>query len=99
MGKYAPLASHGSACFYRPSQWREWGLVRPGPALSRPLCFCDKYGMEFSDYIIYVDESGDHSLTSINPQHPVFVLAFCIFEKRAYYETIVPAVQRLKFDF
>jgi len=55
--------------------------------------------MTFGDFIVYVDESGDHSLTSINPQNPVFVLAFCIFEKRPYYETIVPAVQRLKFDF
>ena len=55
--------------------------------------------MEFSDYIIYADESGDHSLTSINPQNPVFVLVFCIIEKRAYFETFVPAVQRLKFDF
>jgi hypothetical protein len=56
-------------------------------------------GMEFSDYVIYADESGDHSLVSINPQNPVFVLAFCIFEKRAYIETVVPMVQRLKFDF
>ncbi|WBJ99052.1 DUF3800 domain-containing protein [Methylocystis parvus] len=55
--------------------------------------------MNFSDYIAYVDESGDHSLTSINPQNPVFVLAFCIFEKRAYVETVVPLVQRLKFEF
>lgn len=55
--------------------------------------------MEFSDYVIYADESGDHSLVSINPQNPVFVLAFCIFEKQAYMDTIVPMVQRLKFDF
>ncbi len=55
--------------------------------------------MSFSDYIIYADESGDHSLVSINPQNPVFVLAFCIFEKRSYMETVVPMVQRLKFDF
>lgn len=55
--------------------------------------------MQFGDYIVYVDESGDHSLTSINPQNPVFVLVFCIFEKAAYYGTVVPAVQRLKFDF
>ena len=55
--------------------------------------------MTFGDYIVYVDESGDHSLTSINPQNPVFVLAFCIFEKAAYRERIVPAVQKLKFDF
>jgi hypothetical protein len=55
--------------------------------------------MSFSDYVVYVDESGDHSLTSINPQNPVFVLAFCVIQKAAYYNAIVPAVQRLKFDF
>jgi hypothetical protein len=55
--------------------------------------------MNFSDYVVYADESGDHSLTSINPQNPVFVLAFCIFEKRAYVDMVVPMVQRLKFDF
>lgn len=55
--------------------------------------------MTFSDYVVYIDESGDHSLTSITPHYPVFVLVFCVFEKRAYYETVVPAVQKLKFDF
>lgn len=55
--------------------------------------------MSFGDYIVYADESGDHSLTSINPQNPVFVLAFCIFRKEDYVRTVVPAVQKLKFDF
>lgn len=32
----------------------------------------------FSDYLIFVDESGDHGLTTINPENSVFVLAFCI---------------------
>jgi Protein of unknown function (DUF3800) len=54
---------------------------------------------EFSDYIVYVDDSGDHSLSSINPQNPVFVLVFCIFEKDVYRTSVVPAVQKLKFDF
>ena len=31
---------------------------------------------EFSDYIVYVDESGDHSLKSVNPEFPVFVNIF-----------------------
>jgi Protein of unknown function (DUF3800) len=53
----------------------------------------------FSDAIVYVDESGDHSLTSINPQNPIFVLAFCIVDKAAYRSGIVPEVQKLKFDF
>ena len=52
----------------------------------------------FSDYIVFVDESGDHSLEAINPQYPVFVLAFCILPRRAYVEQITPAVRGLKFD-
>jgi hypothetical protein len=52
---------------------------------------------EMSDYIVYVDESGDHSLTAINPEYPVFVLAFCIFHKRHYAEAVVPALTRFKF--
>jgi Protein of unknown function (DUF3800) len=55
--------------------------------------------MEFSDYIVYADESGDHSLTKIDPQHPVFVLAFCVVRKSTYIDDIVPAFQRLKFEF
>ena len=35
-------------------------------------------GGSHSDYIVYVDESGDHSLTSINPRYPLFVLSFCV---------------------
>lgn len=52
----------------------------------------------FSQYIVYVDESGDHSLQSIDAQYPVFVLAFCIFHKRYYSETIVPALEKFKFN-
>ena len=40
----------------------------------------------FSDYVVYVDESGDHSLASIDPDYPVFVLALCVFHKRHYSE-------------
>jgi Protein of unknown function (DUF3800) len=53
----------------------------------------------FSDYIVYADESGDHGLAHINPENPVFVLAFCIFNKFEYTEKIVPEVQKLKFRF
>lgn len=55
--------------------------------------------MPFGDYVVYVDESGDHSLTNVNPQFPVFVLAFCIFPIAEYIETVVPAIERLKFEF
>lgn len=52
----------------------------------------------FGKYIVYVDESGDHSLQSIDPNYPVFVLAFCVFHKRHYSEAIVPALEKLKFN-
>lgn len=53
--------------------------------------------MHFSDFIVFVDESGDHGMTSIDSNYPVFVLAFCIFEKETYANHCVPAVLRLKF--
>jgi len=53
----------------------------------------------FSDYVVYVDESGDHSLERIDPDYPVFVLALCVFHKRHYAEKIIPAVEKLKFNY
>lgn len=54
--------------------------------------------LPFGDYIVYVDESGDHSLVEIDPEYSVFVL-FCIFAKEDFILRIVPAVQKLKFDW
>ncbi|MBY0528925.1 MAG: DUF3800 domain-containing protein [Rhabdochlamydiaceae bacterium] len=51
----------------------------------------------YSDYIVYVDESGDHSLTSIDEQYPVFVLSFCVFEKTYYAHRVTAALRMLKF--
>ena len=51
----------------------------------------------FSDYIIYVDESGDHGLATVDPNYPVFVLAFCIFHKADYANIVVPAIKNFKF--
>lgn len=53
----------------------------------------------FSDYVAYVDESGDHGLENIDPEYPVFVLAFAVFHKRHYAEKIVPAIEKLKFNY
>jgi hypothetical protein len=53
----------------------------------------------FSDYVVYVDESGDHALASIDADYPVFVLALCVFHKRHYSEKIIPAVEKLKFNY
>lgn len=53
----------------------------------------------FSDFVVYVDESGDHSLEKIDPDYPVFVLAFGIFHKRHYAEKIVSAIEKFKFNY
>jgi hypothetical protein len=45
-----------------------------------------------------VDESGDHSLLSIDEHYPIFVLAFCVFHKRHYSEVLVPALEKFKFN-
>lgn len=52
---------------------------------------------EFSDFIVFADESGDHSLTAINPEYPIFVLALCLFSKEDYARDTAPSVLRLKF--
>lgn len=49
----------------------------------------------FSRHVVYVDESGDHSLQSIDQNYPIFVLAFCVFHKGYYGEVIVPALEAL----
>jgi hypothetical protein len=51
----------------------------------------------FGKYIVYVDESGDHGMTSIDQNYPIFVLAFCIFHKGHYAEKVVPALESFKF--
>lgn len=52
-----------------------------------------------SEYVVFVDESGDHSLESINADWPLFVLSFCIIPVEAYANDVTPAIRRLKFDF
>ncbi|RYZ73588.1 MAG: DUF3800 domain-containing protein [Proteobacteria bacterium] len=54
---------------------------------------------QFSDYIVFADESGDHGLTSIDAQFPVFTLAFCIVAKDDYQDSIVPAFHKFKFEY
>lgn len=56
------------------------------------------FDLAYSDYIVYVDESGDHSIASINPRYPLFVLSFCIIRKDTYAHVISPAFRMLKFS-
>lgn len=52
-----------------------------------------------SDYIVYLDESGDHSLDVIDRQYPIFVLSACVFRKADYSAVVVPSFLDLKFRF
>lgn len=53
----------------------------------------------FSDYLVFVDESGDHNLVTIDPQFPVFVLLFAVVPKEDYVNRVCPDLQRFKFSF
>jgi len=53
--------------------------------------------MGYSNYIIYVDESGDHSLKVIDPEYPLFVLTFCLVSKTDYRARIIPQVVDFKY--
>lgn len=53
----------------------------------------------YSDYIIYVDESGDHGLKKLDPSYPVFTLVFCIFKKHDYIHSLTPALSDLKLKY
>src|SRR5580765_8337587 len=51
----------------------------------------------FSDYIIFVDESGSPSMGGgIDPQYPLFVLAFLLMKKSDYAQVVCPAVSAFK---
>lgn len=57
-------------------------------------------GENFSDYIVYVDESGNLALgDKIDKEFPLFVLAFCIFKKTEYADVIVPELKKFKFRY
>ncbi|MEY4427810.1 MAG: hypothetical protein RLZZ182_499 [Pseudomonadota bacterium] len=79
------------------TQYALFENVEPIPV--EPVPPASAAGRGFSDYVVYVDESGDHSLVSINPDYPVFVLALCVMHKRHYSEKIIPAVEKLKFNY
>lgn len=69
----------------------------PNPKPKKPVEVSSEEERNFGKYIVYVDESGDHGMQSIDEQYPVFVLAFCVFHKTYYSEKVVPALEKFKF--
>jgi len=48
--------------------------------------------------ILFIDESGDHSLKIVDPQFPIFTLAGCIFEHAYYERYAVKQVEEFKLS-
>lgn len=54
---------------------------------------------KYSDYIVYVDESGDHDLTKINRDYPIFTLVFCVFKTDYYIHKLMPNFNVFKVKY
>ncbi len=52
-----------------------------------------------SEYIAFLDECGDHSLTKIDEDFPIFVLSLVVVKRRDYIQTILPAINKLKLRY
>lgn len=48
--------------------------------------------------ILFLDESGDHNLTTIDPQHPIFVLGGIVVEKEYAFGEMTDKVHAFKKD-
>lgn len=53
---------------------------------------------KFSSFVVYVDESGDHGMQTLDANYPIFVLALCVLHKRYDSEKVVPALHQFKFS-
>lgn len=54
---------------------------------------------DYGGYIFYADESGDHSLISVDSNYPAFSLSLCAFQKAAYCKVIIPQFLSFKFRY
>jgi len=51
------------------------------------------------NYVMFVDESGDHNLKAIDNERPLFCLTGCVFERRYYQNVVRPRFDALKCEF
>jgi hypothetical protein len=49
--------------------------------------------------VMFLDESGDHSLDKIDNSYPMFVLAGCIFDFDYYTNFVEPEARKLKIKY
>lgn len=48
--------------------------------------------------VMFLDESGDHSLSKIDPQYPAFVLCGVILDPEYHEKVLTPALNDLKME-
>lgn len=54
---------------------------------------------KFSDFIVFVDESGSSNNSHIDPLYPIFALCFFICKKETYTHQINPSLLQFKFKY
>ena len=52
-----------------------------------------------SEHLAFPDECGDHSLTKIDKDFPIFVLSLVLLRRRDYQEQVLPAINSLKLEY
>ncbi len=52
-----------------------------------------------SRFIAFFDECGDHSLSKIDPDFPLFVLAMVVVERSAYRDEVLPRLNAFKLRY
>jgi len=51
------------------------------------------------DFIVFLDEAGDHTLEIVDKDFPLFILVAFIVERDYYIREIIPNVIKAKYDF
>jgi hypothetical protein len=50
-------------------------------------------------YIVYLDETGDHSLELIDKDFPIFCVTMLVCDMKEYAQNIVPKAYQIKMDY
>lgn len=74
-------------------------LFSPLPAVSDEVQTALAQASKYSNWVVYVDESGNYNTDSYTNEFPVFVLAFCIFHKDNYVKNVVGELEKFKFEY
>lgn len=59
----------------------------------------EEFHQHRSRWIVFCDECGDHSLASIDPDFPLFLLSLVLIERADYLRVVVPALARFKLEW